>query len=269
MFRKQIVLLTKINPENIEFQLPSTKKDNDKGAKFFNMFYNINGKKTLINIQLPKLIAPFGLSGYTDEKSGVTNYSIPLEIPEDTKAFMILKEIETKALQFVVDNVDFFYKKKIEKENVRAYAKEFIKVDEESKYPANISIKMKFQKDSAENFEARADIITEVPNEEPLVEENQTLNIDSAHQYINKRCEIQSVINAYGYQVDTKYGVSLKAINLRIWTNGDDSNAFLEDSESEDVIDSETEEVIEEPETEEVVETVEPTKKSRKKKSEE
>ena len=260
MFRKQIVLLTKIDPELIEFQLPVNKKDVDnKGAKFFNMFYTINGKKSLINIQLPKLVAPFGLSGYTDEK-GETNYSVALELKQETKAYKILKQIEEKALQFVVDNVDYFYKKKSEKENVRAFAKPFIKQDEDEKYPPSISIKMKRDKANPEHFDARADIITQVEDDsEPLIEENQVLTIDSGAEYITQRCEIQSVINAYGYQVDTKYGVSLKTVTLRVFTNGGDQNTFLEDSDSDNI-----EEEVEEQE-EPVVEETKP--KGRKKKT--
>lgn len=257
-FKKQLVLLTKMDPELLEFRLPANKKENDKGPKFFNMFY----KNKLINIQLPKLIAPFGISGYTDKVSGETSYSINLELPENTKAYNILKEIQAKALGFVVTNSEYFYKNKKDRENVTAFGKEFIKENEDSEYPGSFSIKMKFDKNNLDNFDAKADIITTVEDEEPLVEENQILNVDTALEYITKRCEVQAVINAYGYQVDTKYGLSLKAEKLRVFTTGNNADTFLEESENEIEVESENEVEVEVP----VLIETSAIKKSRKKK---
>lgn len=262
-FKKQLVLLTKIDPEKLKFKI-SSKENTDQGRKFFTMYYN--GK--LINIQLPKLIAPFGLSGYTND-SGDTNYSITLELPEDSEAYNILQAIQTKALEFVVENADQFYKTKKNLENVAAFGKEFIKENEESSYPSSISIKMKLDKNNPENFLAKADIITLLEDEEPLVEENLILNIDTGLEYITKRCEVQAVINAYGYQVDTKYGLSLKAERLRVFTSGNEGDAFLPESEPES--EPEPEEVkvekVEEVKVESEVE-VKPKKSNKKTKKE-
>jgi len=232
---KTQVLLSKLNPENIEFKLSKSKNDTDpkNTSKFFNMLYKTEDGKTIpINIQLPKLVAPFGLSGFTSDK-GDTNYSISLELLENTKAYKNLYRIQEKALQFVIDNADFFYKNKKDRTNVAAYGKEFIK-ESSSDYPSTFNIKMKLDKNNPENFEAKADIITTVENEEPLVEENQILNIDTGLNYITKRCEVQAVINPYGYQVDTKYGLTLRAVKLRVFTNGAENDNFLSENESEE-----------------------------------
>ena len=230
MSRKQLISLTKIDPKLIEFKLP--KKDSGSKGKFFNMLYpDKSGNMTLFNIQLPKLSAPFGVGTFED-KSGSISYSVTLEIPENSKTLATLKEIQKLTLEFVVKNASFFYKKQNERDGVSAYFKEFIRQDDEMKYPPNFTIKLKLKSDSDSEFDINTEIVS-IVDSETITDTDQKLFVENIDEIIQNRCELIAVVNPYGYQVDTKYGLTFKCVNARIFTILNEHNTFLDDSESE------------------------------------
>ena len=164
MSRKQLISLTKIDPKLIEFKLPK-KESGSTSGKFFNMYYpDKSGNMTLFNIQLPKLNAPFGVGTFED-KSGKISYSLTLQIPENSKALAVLNEIQKLTLEFVSKNASFFYKKQNEINGVKAYFKEFIRQDDDLKYPPNFTIKLKLKGDSDSEFDINAEIVSEIDSE--------------------------------------------------------------------------------------------------------
>jgi Family of unknown function (DUF5871) len=102
-------MFTTFNASDVTF---SDVRKNAKGGKA--VYLNAAGGGKLI-FQLPQLRAPFGLSSFTDEKSGSTSYSLPLSMdkPEVLEAF---SKLDAKVLDFIASKSEEILGKKMSRE---------------------------------------------------------------------------------------------------------------------------------------------------------
>jgi hypothetical protein len=87
-------------------------KKNKLGGKFINL-QGSSGEK--LNVQLPAMRVPFGLSEFTDKGSGKVTYSLDLSL-DDPDVRQTLQELDERVLQYVVDNSTQFLGKPYKKE---------------------------------------------------------------------------------------------------------------------------------------------------------
>lgn len=102
-------MFTTFNASDVTF---SDVRKNAKGGKA--VYLNAAGGGKLI-FQLPQLRAPFGLSSFTDEKSGSTSYSLPLSMdkPDVLEAF---SKLDAKVLDFIASKSEEILGKKMSRE---------------------------------------------------------------------------------------------------------------------------------------------------------
>jgi hypothetical protein len=104
-----IVLFNNFSADMVNF---SDLKKNKLGGKFINL-QGSSGEK--MNIQLPAMRVPFGLSEFTDKGSGKVTYSLDLSL-DDPDVRQILQDLDERVLQYVVDNSTQFLGKPYKKE---------------------------------------------------------------------------------------------------------------------------------------------------------
>ena len=117
----------------------------------------LGGKTIYINtpssgkilMQLPPLRAPFGLSIFTDSKTGQSSYSLPLSL-DDPSILETFKAIDEKVFKFVADNSEAILGKKYSPELIReGLYKPLITVPKGDYAP---TLKLKVQVDRDGNF---------------------------------------------------------------------------------------------------------------------
>lgn len=91
------IQLSEFVPSSIKF---SPIKINTKGGK--TVFLN-NENGSSIMIELPLMKAPFGLSTFVDDKTGVTSYSIPLSL-DDPEVLAKFVDLENQIVGWIAAN---------------------------------------------------------------------------------------------------------------------------------------------------------------------
>jgi len=120
-------------------------KKNAMGGKVVYMKHNGQNRLTL---QTPALAAPFGVSGYTDDKTGITKYSLDVSfkgVDDDPKIKELLEKMESLDAYLIdaaVKNSKEWFGKKMTKEVVEALYRPLVKP---SKDPEKYAPTMKFK----------------------------------------------------------------------------------------------------------------------------
>jgi hypothetical protein len=104
-------MISAFNPADVSF---SDVRKNAKGGKA--VYLNgADGQKLIF--QLPQLRAPFGLSSFTDEKSGSTSYSLPLSL-DKPELLELLAKFDARVLDHITQNSEEIMGKKMSREVV-------------------------------------------------------------------------------------------------------------------------------------------------------
>lgn len=233
-----IIKAKEFKPENVSF---SVAKPNKHGGKivYINYDYEDGNTPRPLRIQLPKMKAPFGVSGWSksqsDTKSGEPTLTSndTLELSFDDKTTDIIQkfhELENLAMQLAADNSKDFFKKKYTLAELKLFYKTSIKVndseDSDKQYPPRF--KSKLLKDANGNY------VSKLYNENS---EKLDFNVENNAEVLPKGSECVSIIECSGlWIVNSSFGISWRPVQVKVYRNNYKlpESAFLVDSEGED-----------------------------------
>ncbi len=251
----KVIKLNEFKPENVKFSSP---KQNKHGGKVVYINYDYEdgcGAKPL-RIQLPRLKAPFGISGWDKDRADKKDTS-PTENSNDTLEFSIgdhkellakFEKVDELAIEQGVINSKDFFKKKFEESYIRMQYKSPIKFNEnedgerDDKYPPRL--KTKLYKDTEYNYKIQA-----FNSEKQLV----NISVYNQNETFPKGCECIVLLECAGiWIINDKFGVSWRPAQMKIYKSDIrlQGYSFLEEEDeegySEDNNPEPCEEVIEE-----------------------
>lgn len=219
----------------------SKPKINKSGGKVIYINYDYEdgqGPKPL-RLQMPKMKAPFGISGYDKDNSDNTdnsvtersNDSIDLSLGDHTDAIEKLKQLDKMFLDRVKANpVEFFNKKRSEEgiEEVFTpsvkYGKNKATGEISTEYPPRM--KNKLYKDN----EGKYNLQVYTPDRKPV-----EMTIYNQSEIIPKGCECVTLLGVAGWVTPTGLGLSWRPAQMIVYKsdNALQNFAFLEDPDIE------------------------------------
>ena len=128
--------ITAFDANNMTF---SGLRKNAKGGKM--VYVNVLGSNKTF-FELPVLRAPFGLSSYTDQKSGAVSYSLDVSL-DDTEVVNRIRDIETHVLNHVVRNSEELLGRSYSEDVIKqALFKSCIRESKDGKYAPTLKLKV-------------------------------------------------------------------------------------------------------------------------------
>lgn len=113
-----------------------------KNAKGGRMIYLNTGGGSKVYFELPVLRAPFGLSSFTDKKSGVVSYSLDVSL-DDANIIAKIRDIEDSILNHVVNNSEELLGKTYTVDVIKqALFKSCIRESKDGKYAPTLKLKV-------------------------------------------------------------------------------------------------------------------------------
>ena len=257
----RIIKAKDFKPENVVFSTPRANKHNGK-VVYVNYDFKDGNAPGPLRIQLGKMKAPFGVSGWDTARADKKN-SDPTENSNDTLELSFkenqqviiekFEKLDDHVIDFGVVNSKDFFKKKHSKEEIKLFYKSNIKFNEneegerDDKYPPRF--KTKLLKD-----QKTYDYISQVYDDN---QKRVSFNIYNHFDIIPKGSECVPIIECAGiWVIGGKIGMSWRPAQLKVYKSDLKLTKceFLEDSDNEDSEDQLVEEVEEEVVEEEVVE---------------
>lgn len=114
-------------------------RKNAKGGKM--VYVNVLGSNKTF-FEMPVLRAPFGLSSYTDQKSGSVSYSLDVSL-DDPDTVQKIRDIETRVLDHVVRNSEELLGRSYTEEVIKqALFKSCIRESKDGKYAPTLKLKV-------------------------------------------------------------------------------------------------------------------------------
>ncbi len=235
----KVIKLNEFKPENVKFSSP---KQNKHGGKVVYINYDYEdgcGPKPL-RIQLPRLKAPFGISGWDKDRADKKDTS-PTENSNDTLEFSIgdhkellakFEKVDELAIEQGVINSKDFFKKKFEESYIRMQYKSPIKFNEnedgerDDKYPPRL--KTKLYKDTEYNYKIQA-----FNSEKQLV----NISVYNQNETFPKGCECIVLLECAGiWIINDKFGVSWRPAQMKIYKSDIrlQGYSFLEEEDDEE-----------------------------------
>lgn len=113
-----------------------------KNAKGGKMIYLNTGGGSKVYFELPVLRAPFGLSSFTDQKSGAVSYSLDVSL-DDANTIAKIRDIEDAVLNHVVNNSEELLGKTYTVDVIKqALFKSCIRESKDGKYAPTLKLKV-------------------------------------------------------------------------------------------------------------------------------
>lgn len=206
-------------------------KTNSLGGKVVYLKYNDQKKLTM---QTPLVSAPFGLSTYTDEKTGITKYSIDMSfkgMDSDPKIQTFhdkMIELDNHILELAEKNSKEWLGKKMSKEVVEALYRPVVKL---AKDPEKYAPTMKMKITNGRNGEMNVEAYDSSRNKMDMKELTQGSRI---------RCLIEC---SSIWFVNKQFGVSWRLVQVEVHKPDKISGfSFMEDSDDEEEYEEVTDE---------------------------
>ena len=198
-------------------------KTNSLGGKVVYLKHNDQKKLTM---QSPLVSAPFGLSTYTDEKTGITKYSIDMSFKGMDSDSKIQKfhdkmiEFDNHILDLAEKNSKEWLGKKMSKEVVEALYRPIVK---QAKDPEKYAPTMKMKITNGRNGEMNVEAYDSTQNKIDMKELTQGSRI---------RCLIEC---SSIWFVNKQFGVSWRLVQVEVHKPDKISGfSFMEDSDDEE-----------------------------------
>ena len=198
-------------------------KTNSLGGKVVYLKHNDQKKLTM---QTPLVSAPFGLSTYTDEKTGITKYSIDMSfkgMDSDPKIQTFhdkMAELDNHILELAEKNSKEWLGKKMSKEVVEALYRPVVK---QAKDPEKYAPTMKMKITNGRNGEMNVEAYDSTRNKMDMKELTQGSRI---------RCLIEC---SSIWFVNKQFGVSWRLVQVEVHKPDKISGfSFMEDSDDEE-----------------------------------
>lgn len=270
----KVINIKNLKLNNVQISKPKLNKSGGK-VIYINYDYEDGQGPKPLRLQMPKMKAPFGISGYDKDNTDNTdnsvtersNDSIDLSLGDHEDAIEKLKKLDKLFLDRVKANPIEFFNKKRSEEGIEEvftpsvkYGKNKATGEISTEYPPRM--KNKLYKDN----EGKYNLQVYTPDRKPV-----EMNIYNQGEIIPKGCECVTLLGVAGWVTPTGLGLSWRPAQMIVYKsdNALQNFAFLEDPDIEPVsaamesltVKSETveeqeeaEEPEEEPETEEAVE---------------
>ena len=241
MATNNITLTKNLDYDNLAF---SEVKKNSMGGNMVYMQYN--NKKLMI--QTPEMAAPFGLSTFTDDKSGAVKYSIDVSF-RDVDTNPKIKDFYDKMVAFdecvlksAVENSKAWFGKQMSMEVVKELYKNTVKP---SNQPEKYAPTMKFK-------------IRDIGKVAAYDEDQEAINPEMG---ITKGSKIRTILDASSvWFVNKQFGVSWNLIQIQVKKPQVVEGFAMQNEDSEDDEEYEEEEKEEHEEEQEHEEEVTPVK---------
>lgn len=115
-------------------------RKNAKGGKM--IYLNVGGGGSKVYFELPVLRAPFGLSSFTDQKSGAVSYSLDVSL-DDANTVAKIRDIESAVLSHVVNNSEELLGRSYSIDVIKqALFKSCIRESKDGKYAPTLKLKV-------------------------------------------------------------------------------------------------------------------------------
>ena len=190
------------------------------------VYFKHEGSPRLV-LQTPVLHAPFGLSTYTDDKTGVTKYSLDVsfrgmdEDPKVQQFFEKMQALDAYTMETAVSNSKEWFGKKQSKEVIENFYRPLVKP---SKDPTKYAPTMKMKIQTKRNGDIDLTAFDSEQNE---------LNITDA---LSPGCKVKAIIEASSvwFVNKTMFGITWKLVQLQVMPSDKISGfSFQEDDEEE------------------------------------
>ena len=262
----QIIKIENLKIENIKLSEP---RENKRGGKAIYMNYDYEdgeGHKKL-RFQLPKMKAPFGISGFVPgEKNStpneISNDALQLSASESNlDAIKKIEEMEEMVIKHAFDNSKAIFGKKKSLDILKELYTTTVKhsVDEDNnvtdKYPPRIRCKMIKNND---------EYITQIFSSS---KEKLHMNIHNHEDILPKMSECTAIIECSSiWIVNDRFGITLRPAQMKVYKNDTNLNsyAFIDDGDdsepdsSTEDLEETTEEPAEETEEDGAVDELDP-----------
>ena len=231
---QNIVLAKNLSASDIAYE---PVKKNAAGGNVVYLKYDGNQKMVL---QTPIVSAPFGLSTFTDDKTGVTKYSLDLSfrgMEDDPKVQQFhdkMVELDAALIAEGVKNSKDWFGKKVSKEVVENFYRPLVKP---AKDPSKYAPTMKCKVMTNRNGSIACDAFDHTKNK-----------VDLSEALVGG-CKVQAILeaNSVWFVNKTMYGISWRVIQVRIQKSDKIAGfSFVEDSDAEEEEEFEEEEQEEE-----------------------
>ena len=230
MASNNILLAKNLNTDSITFE-PVRK--NALGGNVVYLKYDGNPRLVL---QTPIVSAPFGLSTYTDEKTGAVKYSLDMSfrgMEMDAKIKDLhdkMNQIDEMLIAEGVKNSKDWFGKKLSKEVVENFYRPLVKPSKDpEKYAPTMKFKIMSQRDGSIALDAYNHEKKKVDIMEGLVAGSKV------------QCLLEC--NSIWFVGKNMYGISWKLVQVKITKSDKISGfSFLEDSDNEEENEQENEE---------------------------
>jgi hypothetical protein len=218
-----VIKIEDLKIENIRL---SQVKANKKGGKtvYINYIYNEGEEPKKLRFQLPRMKAPFGISGWSVSSNG-ENSSIPNEMSNDAAelAFSenhqaiihILEKLEEFMVQTAFENSKEFFNKKKTLEVCKMFFTSAIKHtlddngEKSNKYPPRFRCKLNKNADNA--------YTVQVYNSK---KEKVDMDIYNYNSVLPKMSECVTIIECSGlWIVGEKFGISFRPAQMKVYKN--------------------------------------------------
>jgi hypothetical protein len=206
-----------------------------KNAKGGKMIYLNTGGGSKVYFELPVLRAPFGLSSFTDQKSGAVSYSLDVSL-DDANTVAKIRDIEESVLKHVVNNSEELLGRTYSVDVIKqALFKSCIRESKDGKYAPTLKLKV-LHNDGV--FSVDAYDATKKPTTLDSLQKGQRVKT------IIDFNQIWIIDNKFGLSVRLKQVMMMPTTELRgcAFGGGSDDEDFVDDvvkendgSEQEDV----------------------------------
>ena len=234
MATNNILLAKNIDLDSITFE---PVKKNALGGNVVYLKYSGNPR---IVMQTPTVSAPFGLSTYTDEKTGAVKYSLDISFrgmdtdPKVKEFHDKMAEIDEMLISEGVKNSKEWFGKKLSKEVLENFYRPLVKPSKDpEKYAPTMKFKIQTQRDGSVAFDAYNHEKKKVDIMEGLV----------------PGCKIQCLLeaNSIWFVGKNMYGVSWKLVQAKIHKSDKLTGfSFLDEDDDDDNDEEQNEEEYEE-----------------------
>jgi hypothetical protein len=190
------IMFSSFDPSALVF---SEMKRNTSGGK---TIYIRRGPNTPAIFELPVMRAPFGLSSFTDQKTGKTSYSVDLSI-EDQDFLKFVTSVEEAALKHIMDNAVDCLGKVYSREVIEsALFKSCLRHGKEpGKYPPTMKLKVLTGRD--DSFVPKA-----------YNTERETVSLDD----LQKGQKVRTIVDINQiWIVDNKFGITVRLNQIMMY----------------------------------------------------
>jgi hypothetical protein len=236
-----IVKARDFKPENVKFSKPRVTQ-NGRKIVYINYDYEDGGSPQTLRIQLPRMKAPFGVSGLDTTRKDVNDNSTSdsstdyLELSfneEDASILEKFDKLDELAKKVGAENFVFFFKKKYSETLCDTSYRSSIKysVDKETgepdaRYPPRLKTKL--------NKTAEGNYTCTVYSPDKSI-----INMDYTNwsAVVPKGSECISIIECYGiYVLGDKFGLSWSTVQMKVYKNTTRlvGYSFIDDEEDEE-----------------------------------